>query len=55
MSLEWSESDTWFKSPKLLLPPDINLNFFNCPFNILLIFKILMYGTHKAFEFYLSF
>ena len=45
----------WYNRPDLLLPPDISLNFFKCPFNILFIFKIIMQGAQIAFEFHLSF
>ena len=46
---------TWLNRPGLVLPPDISLNSFKCPFNIVYIFKTLLQGTHLAFEFHLSF
>ena len=44
-----------FNRPDLILPPDISLNFFKCPFNILFNLKIRMQGTQIAFQFHLSF
>ena len=40
--------------PKLVLPLDISLNFFNSPFYMSFIFEILRQCTHKAFEFHFS-
>ena len=44
----------WLNKPDLTLPPDISLHFFNCLFNILFKFWILMQGTY-AFSFWTSF
>ena len=40
---------------ELVLLSDIGQQFLNCPFNILLMFKILMQGTQIVFEFHSSF
>jgi hypothetical protein len=44
----------WLKRPDFLLLADIGFNFFDCLFNLLLIFKILMQFAHIVFEFHLS-
>ena len=38
----------WFDRPELVILPDITLNFFNCPFNILFKFQILMQGRYRT-------
>ena len=40
---------------ELVLLQDINLNFSNCPFNILLMLKLSGYANMVTFEFHLSF
>ena len=42
------------KKAYFLLQADEGFKFFNCPFNLLLIFKILMQFAHLVFEFHLS-
>ncbi len=44
----------WLKRPDCLLQADKGFKFFNCPFNLLLIFKIIMQFAHLVFEFHLS-
>ena len=44
----------WLKRPDFLLQADKGYKFFNCPLNLLLIFKILMQFAHLVFEFHLS-